>query len=513
MIKTLLLEDNDNDAELVMRHLSNAIPPLDVEVKRVRTKEAFQQALATEEYDLILADFSLPQFGWPESLDIARSIQPSIPFVVVTGTLSEERAFELTKAGVSDYLLKSRLYVLPHIARLALERSRLLRERTQMLEELSKVKQLDGLGQISSGICHDVNNILAPVQLVLGMIRDELPKEHHRMMVDSAMTNVRRCADLMSQVTTMARRANGEKEPLYLPTICEQAMRLLRETLSKSITIDTQVIGELPLVMGNKSQLHSVFINLAVNARDAMPNGGKLTFVMDRVRLQDEMVEVQNGAEPVSGRFVRLRVTDTGTGIRHEIINRIFEPFFTTKPPGKGTGLGLSTTYSIVHEHHGYISVVSSTNGTTFTIWFPVSHQSAEPRPEVPTPQPPSGHGETILICDDEAAILESVRQILESYNYQILTALNGAEALRFFDEHGYAIKVLITDLQLPGISGAELIRAIHRSQWSPKIIVMTGVEPDQAGMSIPQPAFILHKPFQFHALLQLLHQVLKETA
>jgi CheY-like chemotaxis protein len=266
----------------------------------------------------------------------------------------------------------------------------------------------------------------------------------------------------------------------------------------------------LPHVTGNPGQIHQVVMNLCVNARDAMPLGGVLGLTLESLKLDGLVMTTE--AEPISGNFVVLSVSDTGHGIPPEILRKIFEPFFTTKPEGTGTGLGLSTVRSIVRNHNGFVDVFSQPNkGTTFKILLPVTGE-AEPARGHAAKTPPSGRGEMVLVVDDQLALSEIMRGTLESYNYRVLAAGNGAEALAVYQENKGQIRAIVMDMVAAGMDGRALLQNLRQIDQAIKIIGIVAMDPKSA-MNRPedfQLSALLTKPYTILELLNALHLVME---
>jgi CheY-like chemotaxis protein len=297
---------------------------------------------------------------------------------------------------------------------------------------------------------------------------------------------------------------------LQLRHLIKDMAKLVQDTFPRSIRVQTRVPDDLPPVLGDATQLHQVLLNLCVNARDAMPDGGTLLLETDTVELEGKSVP---GLEhPVSGPFVLLTVSDTGTGIPAELQAEIFEPFFTTKDPGKGTGLGLSTVMSIVKNHGGFVEVASEMGkGTSFRVYLPAAAPVAERSAPAPPKEMPSGRGEQILLVDDERAILEMTKETLEYYGYQVFVAGHGAEALSIYQEHRNEIAIVITDVMMPVMDGPMLVRSLRSLNPDVKIICVSGLASEHKVAEIERShvCSFITKPFTSAALLTTVRQVI----
>ncbi len=385
-------------------------------------------------------------------------------------------------------------------------------ERKEMEKQLLRSQRLESVGRLAGGIAHDLNNILAPVLLAPPLLREAIRDPDTRNMVDLIETSTKRGAEIIKQLLTFSRGLKGERVPLQLSLLVREMRSLMRETFPKNITVRLQLPAEVPLVLSDTTQLHQVLMNLCVNARDAMPDGGELTLSLEALTLDTAAAAAIPGAR--AGSFIVLGVGDTGTGIAPEILEKIYDPFFTTKAVGKGSGLGLSTTLGIVRSHAGFIQVRSAPGqGTLFRVFLPVSKQSVlvDSTAAAELPTAPQGHGEQVLVVDDEKHLRLMARKILEGNGYRILEAEDGAEALRLLESGNGLPQVVLTDLLMPRMDGPQLIRALRQLPVPPKIVVMGGIPPPPETLQelgLTAQAFIA-KPFDAATLLNALHAVL----
>jgi CheY-like chemotaxis protein len=313
---------------------------------------------------------------------------------------------------------------------------------------------------------------------------------------------------------TFARGVEGERVPLQPRHLIQEVARLAEETFSKTIRIESDVTADLWTVLGDATQLHQALLNLCVNARDAMPGGGVLTLKAANVVLSKEAAEKIPGAQP--GSYACLCVTDTGTGILPEVEAKMFEPFFTTKSLGKGTGLGLSTVLGVVRSHGGFVRVASKVGqGSTFELYLPAAATGqGTSKSESATPWP-RGHGECILVVDDEAAVREVARRTLAKFGYLVITAAQGAEALRIFQERRQEIQAVLTDMMMPEMDGAALIAALRALDPAVRIIGVTGMSDVESmrGFRSLGLSGMLAKPFTIETLLGAVQTALPVAA
>jgi CheY-like chemotaxis protein len=338
-------------------------------------------------------------------------------------------------------------------------------------------------------------------------VTDPVLKKH----IASIESSAHRGSDIVGQVLLFARGSEKEYAPQQLERIIGEITSIIKQTFPRNIEIVTDIGRDLYSIRGDATQLHQVLMNLCVNARDAMPAGGRLAITALNRFVSAADATLQFGGPP--GDYVGLKISDTGTGMPKVIQERIFEPFFTTKEIGKGTGLGLSTVYAIVKNHKGFISLTSEEGeGTCFSVFIPAGQQSSDIRPATVEAAPQGGCGETILVVDDEEAVLEITREILELSGYTVLTARNGAEALSIFVAAGEgSIKLVVTDVNMPGMDGPTVVETIRKLMPSVKAIIVSGLISDwePAKKTGVQIEGYLMKPYTSERLLAMIHEVL----
>ncbi|HUL45266.1 MAG TPA: PAS domain S-box protein [Bacteroidota bacterium] len=382
-------------------------------------------------------------------------------------------------------------------------------ERKALEAQLFRTQRLESLGTLAGGIAHDLNNVLSPILLAIEMLRKQHADEKSQHILSTLESSAMRGKNIIQQVLTFARGAEGTKAPMDIRHIVKEIQHISEETFPRNIHIQTSLPGGLWLVAGDLTQLHQVVMNLCVNARDAMPNGGILTIAAENMVLDEHYVQMHSEARV--GPYVVVTITDTGVGIPKDIIDKIFDPFFSTKEVGKGTGLGLSTVHSIVKGHRGFTNVYSEVGrGTTFKVFLPAipSAETAEAGEEGPYPM---GDQEVVLIVDDEASICEITRRTLDSYGYRTMTASDGTEALAIYARNWDVIDVVLTDIMMPFVDGPALIRALRKIHPEVKIIGTSGLL--DAGrieeMSKLELQGFLRKPYKAELLLRTISSAL----
>lgn len=379
-------------------------------------------------------------------------------------------------------------------------------------EELLRAQRLESVGALAGGIAHDVNNALTPILFAAELLAAQRGGPGERHLIDTVSKSATRAAQIVRQLLTFARGGTSQQADLQLRHLLREAEDMARVAFPKSIQVQLQLPNELWPVRADAAQLSQVIMNLAVNARDAMPGGGELCFAGENLVVGDAGLSGVPDLKP--GRYAVLRVSDSGCGIPPEHLKKIFDPFFTTKPVGKGTGLGLSIVRDIMRNHHGAIQVESRLGrGTTFSLFLPAALTSVEDAVKSRTEAMLKGNGELVLIADDETLVLEMARLALEAAGYRVLQASDGTEALASAIEHKSELNLAIVDREMPYLSGPATIRALHKAIPSLKAIEISGsMVPDEGGET-PRAAdqAFLQKPFSVEQLLEAVSAALRK--
>lgn len=348
-------------------------------------------------------------------------------------------------------------------------------EKKKLEAQFLRAQRLESIGTLASGIAHDLNNVLSPILMGAQILQMKLEDEQSQRLLGLMQTNAERGAEMIKQVLSFARGIGGARVTIQPKHLIREIVRIVEETFPKSIQITQRVSEGLWATSGDATQLHQALMNLCVNARDAMPQGGELTIEAENQTLNEMYAGMLKGSSP--GNFVVITITDTGKGIPPEIIDRIFDPFFTTKEPGEGTGLGLATVQGIVGSHNGFITVESKPGpGTKFKIYLPAHEATNRKQVEEERAEISPGAGELILVIDDEATVREIARTTLESFGYRVMTADNGATALGAFAKHRDEISLVITDMMMPVMDGALTIRALQKLNPQVPVIASSGL-------------------------------------
>jgi nitrogen-specific signal transduction histidine kinase/ActR/RegA family two-component response regulator len=385
-------------------------------------------------------------------------------------------------------------------------------EHKRLEEQFLHAQRMEAIGTLASGVAHDLNNILAPMLMGAGLLKSRLNDADDQKMLALIEHSAQRGASIVRQLLSFGRGVESIRGPLQLRRLLEELGSFVEETFPRSITIVVDAPADLWTVQADATQLYQVLMNLCVNARDAMPDGGKLTVEARNVELTGK--EGPSNPEGKAGSYVVLAVSDTGRGIPPEIVHRIFEPFFTTKGPGKGTGLGLSTALGIVKSHGGFMTVASEPGrGSNFKVHLSAEKGAAEAVAKGTESPLPAGRGELILVVDDEVPIQETARLLLEEHHYRVLVAANGAEAIQLFIKHRQNVRLMLTDVMMPVMDGATLIRSLRvlDPKLKVKVIAMSGLsqEDRRAELVAMGVTNMLTKPFGQKELLQAVGRVL----
>ncbi len=380
-------------------------------------------------------------------------------------------------------------------------------DKKQLESKFLRVQRLESIGTLASGIAHDLNNVLSPILMTAQLLESQIHDEYARRLIPILITNAKRGANLVKQVLSFTRGIQGERSLLQLKHLIIEIQHIIKETFPKSIEVLIQIPQDFWTIYGDATQLHQVLMNLCVNARDAMPNGGILQISAENLLVDENYARMHTDAK--LGAYVVVSVIDTGTGIKPAILERIFEPFFTTKELEEGTGLGLSTVLGIIKNHGGFINVYTEEGkGTQFKVYLPA--QEVKETREESEIHLSKGNGELVLVVDDEPAIRELTKTSLERFNYQAITASNGIEAVAMYVEKSQEISLVLTDIIMPCMDGLTTIRTLQKINPQVKIIAVSGLaSADKVNTvyDLGVKAFLC-KPYTTNQLLQTIHAV-----
>lgn len=379
--------------------------------------------------------------------------------------------------------------------------------------QLVRAQRLESIGTLAGGVAHDLNNTLAPILLASEMLHEEEDDADRGELISMILNSARRGADLVSQLLSFARGVDGDREPVDVAELLHAVYSIVRETFPKDIVVRTEVQAGLESVTGDRTQLQQVLLNLAVNARDAMPDGGTITLSASTVELDGQYLVAADGASP--GRYVLIEVEDDGHGMAADVLDRVFEPFFTTKQPGSGTGLGLSMSAGIVQSHGGFLRAYSEIgSGSRFRVYLPsASHPAAPSDPSPSVAAPLRGTGETVLVVDDEDAIRSTTRRTLEHAGYLVVEAANGAAAVAAFARFQEQIDVVLIDMMMPVMDGPSAIHALRSLDPHARIVAASGLHGNGKTTRAANAGVrhFLPKPYTSAGLLQAIAEALAD--
>jgi len=472
------LEDDANDAKLIRSTLKEG--GIACAITCVQTQHDFVEILENGSIDLILSDYSMPTFDGLSALEIARAKRPDLPLIFVSGTLGEELAIDSLKNGATDYVLKERLTRLVPAVRRAMQEVEERAERRCLEAQFIEGQKMDVIGQLASGVAHDFNNILAVIMAYSDLIISDLAADNplHAYTEEIRLAS-KRAAGLTKQLLVFSRKQTVQPVILELNDVIIDLDQMLRRLIDANIEM-TLVPGKpIGRIKADAGYIGQVLMNMAINARDAMPNGGKLIIATNDVTLDDDYARTH--ANVIPGVYVMLSVSDTGSGMTDEVKAHLFEAFFTTKPSGKGTGLGLATCQTIIQQSGGHIDVCSEIGvGTTFRIYFPRMEQPLDVVEKPVRVEPLPRGTEILLVVEDEPSVRHMACAVLEAQGYHVLRASNGQEGLRLANDlKGKSIDLVIADVIMPLMGGGVMAELLKTTYPDLKILFTSGYADD----------------------------------
>ena len=495
-------------AESIVETLRESLVVLDAQLLVVIANQTFYKTFKVsleETVNKFIYDLGNRQWDIPELRKLLEEIIPEN-----TQFQDFEVDHEFQNIGRKTMLLNARrIYQKDADKELILLAIEDITEKKKLESQLLRSQRMESIGTLAGGIAHDLNNMLTPMMLSLQMLKEKYKDEQSQKLLTILEQNSRRSADLIKQVMSFARGIEGERKPLQVTYLISEIEKIAKETFPRDIELRTDISNDTWTISGDVTQLHQVIMNLCVNARDAMPYGGALSITASNFFVDKNYVKMHTDAKV--GSYVVITVSDTGTGIPPEIIDRIFEPFFTTKEHGKGTGLGLSTAHAIVKGHGGFITVYSEVGkGTAFRVYLPAIKTEIQGAEEQ-QPELLAGDGEWILVAEDEESIRDVTFSTLEMSGYKVLMANDGAEAVALYAENVDEIRVVLMVMMMPVMDGQASIRAIRRINPGVRIIAVSGLTERNklARVAITHIHAFLPKPFTSERLLRTIQEVI----
>ena len=514
------LESNPADAALIYSTLRDA--GIACQPTRAQTREDFLSALRQNGCSLVLADTSVPGFDGTAALALTRAFHPDMPFLFVSSAQGEDFAIDMMQRGATDYIFKQRLgRLVPSIKRTLRDlEERLERRRAEDALRISEkqfrqAQKMEAVGRLAGGLAHDFNNLLT---VILGhsqiLLTDLAPGTPIRLKIEEMQSAGQRAAALIRQLLAFSRKQALEPKVFPVNSAIGNIETMLRRLIGEDIQLVIRLDPSDGHVKADPGQLEQVIMNLVVNGRDAMPNGGLLAIETSQVELTRTPM---HHLQPLPlGHYVKLTVTDTGCGMDANILAHLFEPFFTTKEEGKGTGLGLSTVFGIVTTYGGGIDVWSQIgHGTTLDLYFPRADPQAMTAQATEPPDRLLRGSETILLVEDDTAVRDLVRDELTKIGYQVMEARNGVEACLTATQQSLHVDLLLTDVVMPGMNGRELAQHLSVIKPNLRVLFMSGYLDDisvNRGMD-PHRTTFLQKPFTPDLLLRTVRALLDSSS
>ncbi len=517
-LRIVHLEPNSEDSERIGTILTN--DGIACAIHRVETQRSFTASISEDRTDLILAEFNTPECEGDTAFTLAQKVAPHVPFIFVSESINESLITELLYRGVTEIIPKDALRRLIPAARWVLK-ERQEREARREAEEallqhqlqLRHIQKLEAVGRLAGGLAHDFNNLLTVILGHSQVVLNEIDEAHPLRVQIQEMHNAgERARVLIRQLLMFSRKRPSEAKVMSLKVLLDGFESMLRRVIGADIHLTVRLCQDDLRIKMDPALVEQVVMNLVVNARDAMPNGGKLTLELQPTYL--ERAPMYHGMDLSPGEYVKLSVSDTGCGMSPEVQAQMFRPFFTTKDEERGTGLGLSTVFDIVTQNSGGLDVTTKVGeGTCFDVYFPrlvteIGASMGEPSVEKPL----RGH-ETILLVEDDEAVRRLIRDELRKLGYRIVEARNGIEACLVATPYMKKLQLLLTDIVMPGMSGTELARHLRVIKPELKILFISGYE-DDIGVGVGDTAMAyLQKPFTTEALAGTVRHLLDQTS
>jgi len=514
-IEILIIEDSDDDATLLCEELKRG--GYDPVFQRVETAEDLRKILSQRDFDMIVSDYSLPQFTAREALKIVQATGRDIPFIVVSGSVRESTIVETMRAGARDYVMKENLTRLPLAVERELEEAAERKQHREIEEQLRHTQRLESLGVLAGGVAHDFNNLLTGILGNVSLVMEEAPRDaHFQPMLQNAMRAAEQAANLTRQMLAYAGKGQFYLEAVNLSAVARDIRALLLASISKNVDLILDLDDRVPAVEADRGQMQQLLMNFVINGAEAIgPERAGTVLVSTRARRLDygELRNVFPREDLLPGDYVCLEVRDTGAGMDAETQKKIFDPFFSTKFTGRG--LGLSAVMGIVRSHKGGIRVESERGkGSKFTVFLPASDRVvAGPRKN--GGQEPHVFEGMVLVIDDEETIRLTAKAILEKYGLHVLLAETGRAGVDTFRRLGEKISLVLLDVTMPLMSGHEVLIEIRKIRQDTPVIFSSGYDEEDALQGIDQREFtgFLQKPYTASQLLRRVAQAMGKGA
>jgi PAS domain S-box-containing protein len=442
-----------------------------------------------------------------DQLKIKKQVEPfECMMTKKNGTLLFSAEVSISAAYGRDKEICELIFLIRDIS----ERKRSELEKAKMEEQFRSIYKMEVIGQLAGGIAHDFNNILGAISgysdiIMLRYKEDERLSKYAKMILSAAT----RASDLTKKLLTFSRKSKLQMERINVHDLLEETVELLQRTIDKNMHVSCTLNAENPIITGDAAQLQSTLMNLAINSRDAMPDGGEIRFITENTII-DEKLTVFHAYSISPGSYLAISIHDTGTGMDHHVLSHLFEPFFTTKDVGKGTGLGLASAYGTIKSHSGYIDVKSKPGeGATFTMYLPEARIQSTREIQQDTH---NGMGKgNILVVDDESVIRDAVKEMLSWMGYSVFTSASALDAIEFYRRHTPRIDLVILDMIMPGMNGKECLAALKKIDSDVKVILSTGYRMEEKLEEFIKDGVvsILQKPYVSAQLAQAIHNVL----
>jgi signal transduction histidine kinase len=508
-LHVLIIEDSELDSALLLHALRES--GYELVDKRVDTPNDLQNALHERQWDCIISDFSLPGFSGISALKMVREKDSNVPFIFVSAKIGEDVAVEAMRTGAQDYVPKGNpARLLPAIRR-ELEDAETRRQHKRSEQKLRQLEKFEAIGKLAGGIAHDFNNVIGAIMGWAELGEEEVAEgsRAHTFFVQIREQS-ERAGRLTRQLLAYARRQVLTPRNINLNDIVGEAMALLQRVIGEQIEVKTLLASDLHTTKADPAQVEQVLLNLCFNARDAMPDGGRLVIETRNTDLDDAYCLGNGSVSP--GRYVQLSVSDSGVGMDAATMERMFEPFFTTKDKSKGTGLGLATAFGIAKQHLGHIDVYSEVGkGSIFRVYLPATEDSAETRVAIEE-VPVRGGTETILLAEDHEGLRQMSHEVLTGLGYSIVLARDGREAVEKFEANPQKFSLLVLDVVMPRLSGLDALERIRGINPKIPVIFTSGYsEESQILSSLVSSgvAQLLQKPYPPKDLARKIRDIL----